>query len=90
MKTKLTCAERDAIVHEHGRYEGWTVWSSCTDLSAEFSDYPRMDITWTNGTRYIADVRHPGSLEWDVPVTPKVDRLPCEHYELDDQDVRDD
>lgn len=71
--TKLTCAERDAILYAEGRYEGWSVHSSLTDLSGEFGE-PRIETTWEKGGRLINDVRHPGP--------DGVDVAPCEHYDL--------
>ena len=74
MTWKLTCAGRDQILHEHGRYEGWVVESSLTDLDGEFGE-PRVETTWTKDGRRIKDVRHP-----DANGGPDV--APCEHYEL--------
>lgn len=71
---RLTCAERDLILHEEGRYEGWGVYSSLTDMDGEFGD-PRIETTWEKGGRYINDVRHPRAGGGN-------DVAPCEHYEL--------
>lgn len=72
----LTCAERDAILHADGHYEGWSVFSSLTDLSGWFGE-PRIETTWERGGRRIKDVRHPAQVESGLP-----DVRPCEHYDL--------
>lgn len=73
---KLSCEERNAILHEDGRYEGWSVAASLTDAHGEFGD-PRIETTWERDGRRINDVRHPHRGSYSPP-----DRSPCEHYEL--------
>lgn len=82
MPKTLTCEERNAIVHENGRYEGWSVHSACTDLDAEYSEFPKMLIVWSKDGRYIKDIRHP-----NVDTTVRKDRLPCDHYELTEKEA---
>lgn len=77
MLRKLTCEERDTILHQDGHYEGWTVASSLTDAHGTFGD-PRIETTWERGGRLIQDVRHPHEGSYSPP-----DRKPCEHYELE-------
>lgn len=72
---KITCEERDAILHATGRYDGWQVWSSLTDLSGEFGA-PRIETTWAKDGRAVEDVRHPNPKGGD-------DVTPCEHYEFE-------
>lgn len=74
---KLTCEERDAILHANGRYEGWSVASGLTDAYGEFGE-PRIETTWVRDGRFIKDVRHPHEGSFSPP-----DRRPCEHYELE-------
>ena len=73
----LSCAERDAILHAGGRYEGWSVHSSLTDISGTYGD-PRIETTWERNGRLIRDVRHP-----DPHGGPDVE--PCEHYEIEEE-----
>ncbi len=82
MSRKLTCAEREKILHADGRYAGWSVESGFTDMDGEYGD-PRMETTWERGGRRIRDVRHPGR-------NGEKDPRPCEHYELDEIGVDDD
>lgn len=81
---KITCAERDAILHETGQYDGWSVISGLTDLDGEFGE-PKVDTTWEKNGRTVRDVRYPGA-----PGEP--DAAPCEHYvgQLGDSDAEDD
>lgn len=74
---KLTCEERDAILHADGRYEGWVVQSSLTDAHGEYGD-PRIETTWERNGCRIQDVRHPHEGSYSPP-----DRRPCEHWELE-------
>lgn len=75
MVKKLTCAERDEILHADGRYEGWDVYSSLTDLSGMFGE-PRIQTTWERDGRLIEDVRHPDP-------NGGADLKPCEHWDLE-------
>ena len=70
---KITCAERDAILHETGQYDGWSVISGLTDLDGEFGE-PKVDTTWGKENQRIRDIRYPGSEGGD-------DARPCEHYQ---------
>ncbi|WP_053387020.1 hypothetical protein [Leucobacter japonicus] len=81
---KLTCDERDAILHADGRYEGWSVAASLTDAYGEFGD-PRIETTWERDGRRIKDVRHPHMGSYSPP-----DRKPCEHTELEPEIEEDD
>lgn len=74
---KLTCEERDEILHKDGRYEGWSVYAGCTDVYGEFGE-PCISTTWERDGRLIEDVRHPFEGSYSPP-----DRKPCEHWELD-------
>ena len=71
----LTCEEREAML---GRYDGWGVASSLTDMTGEFGE-PRIETTWypkeTKGPLYVGvhDIRHPSAAAGD-------DVRPCEHY----------
>ena len=72
---KITCQERDDL-----HPADMDVISSCTDLDGTHHPYPYMETTWGYGDRGIVkDIRHPGVMHWDV------DRLPCEHYLLEEQ-----
>lgn len=78
---KLTCEERDAILHADGRYEGWSVYSGFTDMTgSRGGGDPIMMTTWERDGRLIKDVRHPGIRFEGQP--PAEDRLPCEHWDL--------
>lgn len=72
----LTCAERDAILHADGHYEGWSVFSSLTDPSGQFGGF-RIETTWERDGRRITDVRNRAEMESGLP-----DVKPCEHYDL--------
>lgn len=71
---ELTCEERDAVLHEGGRYEGWRVESSLTDAYGEYGE-PIITTTWGRGDVRVKDVRHPHHGNYSPP-----DRKPCEHY----------
>lgn len=83
MTSKLTCEERDAILHADGRYGGWSVYSSLTDAYGEFGE-PRISTTWERDGRLIEDIRHPHHGSYSPP-----DRKPCEHWELDKEQTDD-
>ena len=72
---KISCQERDEILQE----KELDVVSSVTDL---YSCEPYIETIWGWGDLWILkDVRHPGTKRLDV------DRLPCEHYLLEENDV---
>lgn len=73
MRKKITCAERDTIMHATGRYDGWEVHSGLTDLDGEFGQ-PRVETVWGKGNQRVRDVRHPDAGGGD-------DVRPCEHYQ---------
>lgn len=74
---KISCQERDDL-----HPEDMDVLSGCTDLEGTHHPYPYMETTWGYEDRGIVkDVRHPGTKRYDV------DRLPCEHYLLEENDV---
>lgn len=73
---KITCQERDDL-----HPENMDVLSSCTDLDGTYHSYPYMETTWGYGDKgLVKDIRHPGDRWSDV------DRLPCEHYLLEEND----
>lgn len=75
---KISCQERDEIFQ--GRE--MDVVSSVTGLDGYYSGKPYMETVWGWGDLWILkDVRHPG----EVGVIE--DRLPCEHYLLEGNDV---
>ncbi|PSS42928.1 hypothetical protein C6401_15335 [Arthrobacter woluwensis] len=76
---RLTCRERDAILHETGHYDGWTVASGLTDMTGEFGD-PRIETTWEKDGRRIKDIRYPS-------VGGGMDYQECEHYDLGRQSL---
>ena len=70
---KISCQERDDLHPEE-----MDVISSCTDLAGTYHPYPYIETTWGYENREIVkDIRHPGKLVKD--------RLPCEHYLLEEQ-----
>ena len=72
---KISCQERDDL-----HPEDMDVISGFTDLSGTYGSHPRIETTWGYGdTAILKDVRHPGIFRDDV------DRLPCEHYLLEEQ-----
>ena len=75
---KISCRERDEIFQE----KEMDVVSTVTDLNGSYSGKPYMETIWGWGDLWILkDVRHPGTKRLDV------DRLPCEHYLLEENDV---
>ena len=69
---KISCQERDDL-----HPEDMDVLSSCTDLDGT---YPYMETIWGYEDKGIVkDIRHPGVFRDDA------DRLPCEHYLLEEQ-----
>lgn len=74
---KITCQERDDMCPEN-----MDVVSSETDILGVRHAYPYIETIWGWGTEgVVKDVRHPGVVRYDV------DRLPCEHYLLEENDV---
>lgn len=75
---RLTCSERDEMLHRDGRYEGWRVASGLTDAHGEFGE-PRIETTWERDGVSVRDIRHPKLGSYTPP-----DAKPCEHYTWED------
>lgn len=74
---KISCQERDDLHPEE-----MDVVSTVTDILGVRHAYPYIETIWGfDGNGILKDVRHPGVVRDDV------DRLPCEHYLLEENYV---